>query len=67
MLILETILVALWVFLTVLGYEYFRHLFRALRFDWNKGNRFLVAVLCLSGPAAFVCALAVDFSRPMGI
>lgn len=64
MLILETVLLICWLFFAVTGYKYFRVLFEALKFDWRR-NRVAVAVLCLAGPGAMICAICVDFSRPL--
>jgi hypothetical protein len=64
MLILETIFMICWLFFALTGYKYFRQLFGALKFDWRR-NRVAVGILCVAGPAAMICALVVDFSRPI--
>jgi hypothetical protein len=61
------LIVAAWIWIVSLyvAYRYMEHLFTDLRFAWSRGNRVGCLVLCLAGPAALVCAFAVDYSRPL--
>lgn len=63
--LLELVLLTLYFFSLITGYRYFRSLFSDLKFSWSLANRLGCGLLCLAGPAAVVCCLAVDFSRPV--
>jgi hypothetical protein len=55
----------IWIVCFAVSYRYFRSLFMDLTFRWSIGNRVCCLALCIAGPAALVCGLAVDYSRPL--
>lgn len=62
---LMIVLLTAYFFGMIQGYRYLRSLFSDLHFEWKASNRVYCGLLCLAGPAALVCALCVDFSRPI--
>jgi hypothetical protein len=58
-------LVWIWIAFSLLSFRYLKSLFADLRFGWTPANQLACLTLCLAGPAAMICGLAVDFSRPL--
>lgn len=63
----EAIVLMFWIWTAcgVLSYRYFESLFRDLHLAWSLENKACCLLLCLAGPAALICGLAVDLSRPI--
>ena len=59
------LLIGFWMLAMIVAYRYFARLFPELGCRWDALNRIGVGILCVAGPAAMICAVAVDFSRPM--
>ena len=63
--LLMIVVLTFYFFGMIQGYRYLRSLFSDLHFEWKTSSKVYVGLLCLAGPAALVCALAVDLSRPI--
>jgi hypothetical protein len=59
--------IVFWIVCAMSATVYFERLFAELRFGWTPRNRACVHLLCLAGPAALVCGLVVDATRPAAI
>lgn len=47
------------------SFFYMEHLFSQMKMPWTRSNQALWALICLAGPAAFLCVLIVDATRPL--
>ena len=62
---MELLLITFWLVCLVIGYNYFHSLFEDMRLGWTRFDKIACALICIAGPAAIVCGLALDFARPM--
>lgn len=63
--LIEIILLTIWFFTAITAFRYMRHLFGDLKLNWGFASMTVWACICVAGPAALVCGVVVDATRPI--